>query len=161
MKIERARPEDWERVRALRLCALSDAPDAFAATLAEEEALGPEAWRERLAGSLQATFVATAGGEDVGLVVVAPYAGRAGCAGLFAMWVAPGRRGSGIADGLVRAVVDWSRAAGHARVVLDVADDNARAIGLYARMGFVPTGVRAALPAPRTHIREHERALEL
>ncbi|MCP3914210.1 MAG: GNAT family N-acetyltransferase [bacterium] len=161
MRIEQARAEDSERVRALRLGALRDAPDAFAATFAEDEALSPAVWRERLASPSQATFVATVEGADVGLVVGSPYAGRAGCAGLFAMWVAPGRRGTGVADALVRAVVDWARTAGHARVLLDVADDNARAIEFYARMGFVPTGRVGTLPAPREHVREHERVLEL
>lgn len=158
-EVERARPDAWERVRAVRLCALADAPDAFGSTLEGDRALAPEVWRERLTAG--AAFVATSGGEDVGLAFGAEYRGREGTAGLFGMWVAPGARGSGAGDRLVAAVVSWAGEEGFARVVLHVGDENAAAIRLYERNGFRPTGARGTLPPPRTHIREHERALDL
>ena len=77
------------------------------------------------------------------------------------MWVAPVARGRGVGDGLVDAVVDWARAAGYPRVVLDVGDENLPAIRLYERKGFEPTGRTRTFSEPRTHIREHERALVL
>ena len=87
--------------------------------------------------------------------------GRAGVAGLFAMWVAPEARGQGAGDLLVQAVVDWAAAAGFQRVVLEVGNNNLTAIALYQRHGFEPTGLTAALPEPRSHIREHELARQL
>jgi GNAT superfamily N-acetyltransferase len=159
VEIERAAPASWERVRAIRLRALADAPDAFARTLAEEEAMEPAGWRERLV--VAATFLAREGGEDVGMATAAPFRGRPEAAGLFGMWVAPSWRGTQTADRLVEAVVAWARAGGFRQVLLEVADDNAAALALYRRRGFERTGSTGALPPPRTHITEHERALEL
>lgn len=154
-------PEAWARVRAIRLRALADAPDAFATTLAEDEARPPEAWRERLVAPEAATFLVRRRSEDVGLVVGADSARRDGAAGLFAMWVAPEARGAGVGDALVHAVVAWARERGYERVALEVADGNQAAIALYERHGFQPTGRRGTLPAPRDHIGEHELELRL
>ena len=71
--IEHMQPDDWRRVRAVRLRALADAPDAFGTTLCEDEALPPETWRERLGSSVAATFLACGQDADLGLVVGAPY----------------------------------------------------------------------------------------
>ena len=164
MEIERMTHEAWERVRAIRLRSLADAPSAFAVTLAEDAARPAASWRERLAASDAATFVARADGADgadVGLVVGASFRGREPAAGLFAMWVAPEARGAGVGARLVDAVVAWARERGHPRLLLEVADDNAAAIRLYERKGFAPTGVRGTLPPPREHVTEHERALVL
>jgi GNAT superfamily N-acetyltransferase len=159
--IERAGPDDWERVRAVRLTALADAPDAFTTTLAEDSARPLQAWRQRLENIDAATFLATLDGRDVGCVVGAPYDGQPGDAGLFAMWVAPGARGHRIAGRLVDAVVAWARGRGCRRVLLGVGDYNLAAIRLYESKGFLPTGVHSTLPPPREHVTEHERALEL
>ncbi len=161
MEIERMGTEGWERARTVRLRALHDAPDAFARTFAEEEVHPPEFWRERLASPDAATFLATIGNADVGIAAGAPFLKRDGAAGLFGMWVAPSARGRGVGDRLVDAVVDWARATGYARVVLDVGDTNAPAIRLYESKGFEPTGRSGTLPDHRTHVREHQRALEL
>jgi GNAT superfamily N-acetyltransferase len=159
--VERMRSDDWERVRRVRLRALTDTPDAFGSTLATEFARPPEGWRARLADLASATFVATEDREDVGLIVGSRYEGSPGTAGLFAMWVQPERRGRGIAQALVRAVIAWARAAGYARLLLDVGDWNAAAIRLYERMGFTPTGVTGFLSPERAHVLEHQRALDL
>ena len=161
LRIEQMTPDGWQRVRAVRLRALGDAPDAFGTTLAEDQARAPEVWRERLESLSGATFLATREGADVGLVVGAEYRGRERTAGLFGMWVAPEARCRGVAGPLVEAVLAWARSAGYERVVLEVGDENAVAGRLYARMGFVATGATGTLPAPRTHIREHEMAFEL
>ncbi len=154
-------PDGWERVRAIRLRALREDPDAFGTTLAQDAVRPPEVWRERLAGGATATFLVRSAGADVGLAVGSPFRGREGAAGLFAMWVAPEARGKGVGDRLVEAVVLWARSIGYERVLLEVADENAAAIKLYERHGFAPTGRTGTLPAPRTHVREHERCLEL
>lgn len=160
-RVERMGPEGWERVRAVRLRALSDAPDAFGMTLAEEEAKPPEGWRARLADRETATFLAVEPGRDVGLIVSRAYEGQPGAAGLFAMWVAPECRGRGMAQALVEAVVAWARSMGFGRVLLDVGDRNADAIRLYARNGFEPTGVTGCVSPDRAHLLEHQRALDL
>lgn len=147
----------WERVRAIRLRALADTPDAFGTTLAQDGARPPEGWRARLENSASATFISTMDGQDVGLVSGSAYDGSDRVAGLFGMWVAPEARGRGIAGGLVDAVIAWARARGYVRLLLDVADTNTPAIRLYESKGFVPNGVTGSLPAPREHITEHQR----
>lgn len=159
--IERMGPGHAARVRAVRLRALRDTPDAFWTTVEEEERSTVEAWRERLARPGAATFVAARDGTDIGLAVGSPHHDREGDAGLYAVWVDPGTRGEGVADALVQAVVGWARAEGHATLRLEVGDANHHAIRLYDRLGFTPTGLRSAFPPPRTHVTEHERALPL
>lgn len=148
-------------MRALRLRALRDAPDAFWVTAEEEEATPSAEWRRRLATTDRATFVASRDGVDVGLVVGARHHEHERDAGLFGLWVAPDARGSGVATALVAAVVEWARAARYGSLRLEVADANEPAVRLYAGLGFVPTGGVGALPPPRDHITEHERALGL
>lgn len=159
MTIVRLDPRDGERLRTLRLAALADAPDAFGGTLAEALARSADDWRRQLVDL--ATFVAVDAGRDVGMVRAARLAGEPDTGELLSMWVAPTARGRGAGDALVDAVVDWARAEQLRRLVLVVGDLNAAAIGLYARKGFVPTGVTGTLPPPRTHIREHQRARDV
>ena len=147
-------PEDWERVRAVRLAALADAPDAFGTLLEEDAALDGAAWRGRLTPEDRKTWLALRGDEALGLVVCAPYEDEAG---LFSMWVAPQGRGKGIGDRLVQTVLQWAKAKGYAAVRLGVGDFNEPAIRLYARHGFQPNGKTDALPPPRDHVLEHER----
>ncbi len=159
MPIERLGPQDWRRAREVRVRALRDAPDAFGSTVEGETAQPPERWRDHVAKPGAATWVATVDGADVGMIVGDRY--EDGAAGLFGMWVAPEVRGTGVADRLVDAHVTWARAQGHARILLDVGDENVAAVRLYERKGFLPTGVTGVVAPDRPHIREHQRALEL
>ncbi len=77
------------------------------------------------------------------------------------MWVAPHARGQGIGAALIDAVIDWGKAAGYKRLILDISDSNDFAITLYTHKGFKPTGATGHLPPPREHILEHEMALDL
>jgi GNAT superfamily N-acetyltransferase len=165
MSVERTKALDWERVRAVRRRALVDSPDAFGTTLEQHEAQSPEVWKKRLDSRHAATFLATSDGKDVGLITCATFQDRdldhAGACGLFAMWVAPEVRGHGFATKLVNRVIEWARSRDYVQLILEVGDRNASAIRLYERCGFIPTGRTSTLAPPRTHIREHERALEL
>ena len=159
MRIERLHSNAWRRLEALRLRALADAPDAFGSTLAEAKRYREADWRRQLESL--ATFVAVLAGSDVGMVRCVADQEDAGAALLLSMWVAPEARGQGIGEALIRQLADWACAMGHTRLLLDVADENQPAIRLYERMGFAPTGETGSLPAPREHILEHQRALEL
>jgi ribosomal protein S18 acetylase RimI-like enzyme len=159
--VEQMGPDSWKRVRAIRLRALHDSPDAFWLTADEETTTTPAQWRRRLERPDAAMFVASRDGVDVGLVVAAPHYRHEVDAGLYGLWVAPQARGTGVGVALVGSVITWARAAGYRSVRLDVADTNAHAVRLYERMGFVPTGVTATWPPPRTHISEHERIFNL
>ena len=159
MRIERLDKRAWQRLKTIRLRALLDAPDAFGTTHEEAKTWPDEVWA-RQAADLP-TFIANAGTADVGIVRVSRNGHAPEDAELISMWVADTERGRGVAEALVGAVVTWARQAGMRRILLSVADSNAPAIALYDRLGFRPTGVTGAYPAPREHITEHERAYRL
>lgn len=165
--IERAGVADWERVRATRLRALADTPDAFGRTLAEDQALTRDDWIRRLQNESNATFVAIVDGSDVGMAVGGPYSdddlpdGEKPTAGLFGMWVAPEARGRGVGSELIEAVVAWARSKSYSRIALDVGNENAFAIALYTKNGFVPSGLKGTLPPPRECVLEHQMLLNL
>ncbi len=159
MEVRRLAPDDWERFRRIRLAALLDAPDAFGSTIDEALARREAGWRSQL--ETLATFVAIMDDVDVGMVRGGPDDADPATAFLLSMWVAPSFRGCGVGDRLVRVVIDWARSTGFSRLVLDVADHNLPAVALYARAGFDPTGEAGTLPPPRSHIREHRRAMVL
>jgi ribosomal protein S18 acetylase RimI-like enzyme len=137
-------------VRDLRLAALADAPDAFAATLASEAGQPEADWRARIAA--RPWFLGyQPDGQPAGLIAALPP--RPGpdqdpAWHLVSMWVSPGARGSGLADRLVSAVTEHASRAGAAQVTLWVAVGNERARAFYRRMGFMPTGRRQIYPRP-------------
>jgi len=157
--IERLRPGDGARLRAIRLRALADAPEAFGSTLAESELRPPEDWEAQVVAL--PTFVWRDGDADVGMIRGAPHDGDPAAGYLISLWVAPEARGRGVGAALVGEVVAWARGSGLQRLNLDVGAHNAAARRLYERQGFVATGAVGALPSPRAHVREIEMAIEL
>ena len=158
MKINQMTPVGWQRVRAIRIRALRDTPDAFATTIERSLQTTEATWRSRLASEENVTFLANANGSDIGMAVGAPYDGDAG---LYAMWVAPEARGCGTGNALVNAVVNWATQKGYKKILLDVGDTNAAAIALYERNGFEATGVTGILDPTREHINEHQRCRKI
>lgn len=133
------RPEEWARLRELRLRALATDPRAFGATLDEERLLPDDAWRERAAGdATRAFFVAENAGAWVGLVGarVLDDASHE----LIAMWTAPEARGRGAGRALVESVVAWARDRNAPDLHLWVIDENEPARRLYERCGFIQSG---------------------
>jgi GNAT superfamily N-acetyltransferase len=160
IRIVRLTTDDWERLRALRLRSLLDAPDAFGSTYAEAAARDPEGWVQQLRDL--PSFVAVNDDDaDVGMVRYIPDHQDADTAMLISMWVAPEARRHGVGAALIDTIVDYARTQDVARLILDVADHNVAAIALYARKGFVPTGESGSMPVPREHVGEHRRALQL
>ena len=158
-RLERLDASEGPRLRAIRLRALLDAPDAFGSTFEEAVARSAESWSKQALDL--PTFVAVLDGLDVGIVRCAPDETKAETAWLISMWVAPEVRRLGVGGALVDAVIEWARSNGVNRLLLDVADKNPPAIALYARKGFQPNGEVSTLPPPREHIREHQRELRL
>ncbi len=124
-------------LRAARLRALEDAPYAFASTAAEE-AQNPDAWWQAGVERL-AWFVSEEGDVVVGLAAGLPPE-EDGCPEVVSMWVDAGCRGTGVAEQLLSAVIDWARGIGAQEVSLGVADGNRRALRFYERAGFRLTG---------------------
>ncbi len=141
--VRRARTEEWEELRSLRLRALRTDPLAFGSTLEREEAFPEALWRSRaLRGaeaSDQATFVAVAHeGTLVGTTVVA--GSDQGC-NLYGMWVDAPRRGEGAGGLLLDAALGWAASGPWPSVVrLEVNLRQAEAVRLYRSRGFELSG---------------------
>lgn len=142
MLVRTLTPDDWQLARAVRIAALTDAPEAFASDLAGQLALAERDWRDKLTPAAGTRAVVEVDDAVAGLV--GGYVHH-GAGEIIWMWVDPRYRGQGVGDALVAYVVDWSRAQG-LQCVLWVVEDNKPAIRLYERLGFVPTGRRQPVP---------------
>ncbi len=140
MRVRRVGVGDVETVRALRLHALSDAPDAFGSTYEREVAFPRSVWAERLRTPGNATLVCEADGDPCGMVTVVRDDNDTQLAWLVGMWIAPTARGTGGADLLVTAALRWAGAECLTTVRLHITAGNDRAERLYRRHGFNPTG---------------------
>jgi GNAT superfamily N-acetyltransferase len=143
MVVRRARAGEWEALREIRLAALSDSPDAFGSTLAEERDADEGRWRgwitgEGWAGAV-ATFIADGPGPFLGMATGYRPDDRPTTGWLFAMWVRPERRGEGIGRQLVTAVEEWAASLDIDQLLLHVTDGNDGAVRFYASCGFVCT----------------------
>lgn len=154
------RADEWRELRALRLEALQDeaASMAFLETYEAAAARADEPWQQyaRASGmegpaAVSRQFVAVTGeGTWVGsLVALVERAGTQDYEDttieedgghIVAVYLRPEHRGRGVMERLFAAAADWLRSLGLSRARLYVHADNARAQGLYGRIGFRPTG---------------------
>ncbi|WP_404380685.1 GNAT family N-acetyltransferase [Knoellia locipacati] len=133
--------EDWQQYRDTRLTALRESPEAFVATVDEEEAYDEDFWRLRMTRS--ARLLAEREGQPIGIVSV----GRSSddkptTSELFGLWVSPEARGSGVASELVRAGARLAREQGQKQLAYWVGSDNGRAVAFASGFGFRPTADR-------------------
>lgn len=135
MLIRYTTEEDWQILRTIRLSALLDSPTAFGVSHATALSYTDIEWKNRSAGRGQARFkLAMGNGAAVGMVGFA--VSSTGDFNLIAMWVSPEFRGTTTASMLVEAVKAEAVRQGHARIVLDVAPKNRRAVSFYQKLGF-------------------------
>ncbi len=159
MLVYRLGKQEVQRLRAIRLSALLDAPEAFCSTHAGTAVRPLDSWYGEL--DRLPTFVAVLDGVDVGMVRTIAHESKARVQLLRSMWVAPAARRVGVGAALVDAIIAYARREGARVIQLEVADDNRSAIELYARKGFVPTGHTDCMPPPRQDHLLHERELVL
>jgi predicted GNAT family acetyltransferase len=152
--VRRVRRSDGARMRALRLEMLADSPLAFLEALAEAAARPHAEYAARVAhnsvGTESAQFVAEAGGRFVGHAGGMAAPGEPALTVIFAVYLTPAWRGSGLLRELVESVAAWSCAAGRTELLLEVVVGNDRAVRSYERLGFVDTGVRVPHPTVPT-----------
>jgi GNAT superfamily N-acetyltransferase len=138
--------EDWRELRGLRLEMLDDTPIAYQETWATASELPETEWRlrgRRGQDPRQASFVAI---DDATMQWVGMMGGFLPGDGVplrGGVFVAPSHRGAaaGVADGLLARIEEWARPFGD-RLLLEVHEDNSRAIRFYERHGFRDTGRR-------------------
>ena len=142
--------EDWQVYRDIRLAALKESPDAFAAKADQEQQLDETFWRERMSRSRR--LVAESEGRPVGVVSVGDVVDTDDldedgdtdevAAELFGLWVTPDLRGQGVAWKLVQAGVEQARSEERDHVVYWVGTDNGGAVAFASSFGFRPTDSR-------------------
>jgi len=130
--------DDATRLRSIRLEALSDTPEAFGSSYADEVTRDDAQWRE-VAGRWT-FFLAEDHDEVVGMASGGHRDDHPGTWWLFAMYVTPRLRGTGAAEQLVASVEQWARSEGAGELHLAVTDPVARARAFYAKLGYLPTG---------------------
>ncbi|GGX33155.1 GNAT family N-acetyltransferase [Streptomyces chryseus] len=177
--IRPVRAGEWARVRELRLAALRDplASLAFLETY-EKAAAQPESfWAERTGTAAEGVgvrqFVAESGdGRWVGSV--SALVERAGSDEVFGgapvvdqvhlvgVYVRPEARGTGVAQALFRAALEWSWGLTEPRVErvrLYAHERNGRAQALYGKAGFVRSGQVVPMPGDAS-AKEYEMVVE-
>ena len=137
MVLTRVEPEDWQRLREVRLAALAESPEMFGSTLAREQSFDEAEWRRRAARP--ATFLASRDGVDVGMAGVYEF-DDGWC--VMGMWLTPVARGTGVVEALVHACESVAQDAGATTVALGVMEDNPRGRRAYVRLGYAFTGTR-------------------
>jgi ribosomal protein S18 acetylase RimI-like enzyme len=158
-------PDDWSRLRDVRLAALADSPDAFSATREAAASYADSVWIDRASlaaeGGSQATFVAVGvAGSMLGMVTGLadpddPYVCR-----LVSLWIDPLVRRAGYGSALTTALCEWATASGFKNVQLWVTVSNEFARQMYEGVGFAPTGHDRPLPSdPRLSETLYDRAL--
>lgn len=139
VEIRRAREDDAERFRELRLEALKDSPTAFGADYDSNAAQPPEYWRERVGSTEEKTlYLADHDGALLGMTGIIRNSSRKTRhnAWLWGVYVTPVWRGMRVADELIEACVGWAETGGIVIIKLGVAAINSRAIRCYERCGF-------------------------
>lgn len=141
--VRRAHPGEAERLRALRIEALADAPVAFVERLEDALAAPAHSWVERLARGVEggdSFLCAAADATGAWGAMAGGFLDDEGEAWLFGVYVTPALRGTGLVDDLVAAVAGWTVGRGCPTLHLEVAETNTRAVRAYRRLGFRPTG---------------------
>lgn len=123
MIISAARADDLERIVALEETGF-DRPQRWSR----------EAWQAELDNPDRLVLVRH---DARGLVVgVSTFSLAADMADLLRVIVAPDSRGRGIGSSLIRAGMEWAKAVGADRMLLEVRPDNKPAVRAYCKLGF-------------------------
>lgn len=149
LEVDRIRPEEWPRLRDLRLRALREDPLAFGSSWKRERSFPEERWRERARQGSEAwdqgTWVLREKEGALSGMVTARAEGEV--VAIFALWVEPRLRGRHLGSRLLDRALLWCRTQYPRRnVVLHVNPREAAAVALYVRRGFVFTGESEPLP---------------
>ena len=129
---------DASLLRAIRLEALADSPQAYGSSYEETSAWSNRHWRALC--RQWNYYLAEHEGRVVGVASGGTNNVHPGTRWLYGMYLSPSARGTGVAQQLVEAVESWARDEGVDSLFLHVAEPMARARAFYEKEGFVLTG---------------------
>jgi RimJ/RimL family protein N-acetyltransferase len=132
-------PDQWERLRRLRIASLSESPDAFGGNLETEEMLSEEEWRKKFEKLVH--LVAVIDGIDIAVLSVENLEGDFGATcWIGGCWVNPEYRGRGAMRALISYLDEHAEERGWKVQGLGVFSDNDEAIAAYEKLGFIRRG---------------------
>ncbi len=132
-------PEEWARLRRLRINSLSESPDAFGGNLETEEMLSEEEWRKKFEKLVH--LVAVIDGIDIAVLSVENLEGDFGATcWIGGCWVNPEYRGRGVMKALISYLDEHAEERGWKVQGLGVFSDNDEAIAAYEKLGFIRRG---------------------
>lgn len=135
--VELLEPNDWQRLRAIRLQALKESGPAFGGTLEGESAESESDWRSKFIKNDY--LIASVDGKDVAMLSIEVLDGDFGATcWIGSCWSNPDYRGKGLLRSLFTYIdkqdKDWKIQG------LGVWTDNYSAIAAYEKLGFVKMG---------------------
>ncbi|MDN5896302.1 MAG: GNAT family N-acetyltransferase [Nocardioides sp.] len=135
--------DEWRLYRDIRMAALREAPQAFAASVAEEAAHDEDVWRDRMTHARR--FVAEREDEALGVVCLGLHNDDQELGEVFGLWTAPSVRGHHVGWGLVASAARRALEDGRRLLYYWVRSDNGPGIGFASSFGFRPTSQRRSL----------------
>jgi RimJ/RimL family protein N-acetyltransferase len=143
LELDLLTPFDWRMLRAARLYALLDSPDAFTSSYADEAAWSQLDWQRSLRAATW--IVAREAQHVIGLVKIVSEPALLASRYVESAWVAPTHRRRGVLRTLLDALAEMSHRIGVTELMLWVLEDNYAAERAYRALGFEPTGDRQYL----------------
>ncbi len=130
-------PNEWQRLRSIRLQALTDSGHAFGGTLEGESVESESEWRSKFVKN--DFLIASVDGVDVAMMFIEVLDGDFGATcWIGGCWSNPKFRGKGVLSSMFRFIdqqdKDWKVQG------LGVWTDNYNAIAAYEKLGFVKMG---------------------
>lgn len=135
--VELIDPDQWSRLREIRLKALQINPEAFGGTFEKESAEDEAAWREKF--NKNDYLIASVDGVDGAIMYIEVLDGDFGATcWIGGCWSDPQFRGKGLFSAMMKFVDQQDR--GWDVQGLGVWTDNYSAIAAYEKLGFVKMG---------------------
>ena len=139
MEVSLLRQDEWERLSAIRIRALTENPEAFGANLAEVKTQSKEVWLKLY--EKEDYLVASINGIDVGMLYIEVLEGDHGATcWIGGCWTDPTFRGNGVMRALFNYIDLHAQEKGWIRQGLGVWVDNLVAINSYKSLGFTLAG---------------------
>jgi GNAT superfamily N-acetyltransferase len=132
-------PDEWERLKQIRIRALTANPEAFGAKSTEVMSQPKDDWLKLY--EKEDYLIASSGGVDVGMLYIEVLKGDHGATcWIGGCWTDPNFRGIGVMRSLFNYIDDHASEKGWQRQGLGVWADNLVAINSYKSLGFAFAG---------------------